>query len=120
MSDRDRSGMSREALIGEIEMLRGVGCEEDGDGPCGTCIKCAAAGRHPAYAIPPPPPPKRTAAFVIEDHKDPDAWHELCAELGIPDDKAKRFLRWGEYGSIELTIDEDFNVVGGRVLPRHG
>ena len=24
----------------EIEMLRGVGCLEDGDGPCGVCIKC--------------------------------------------------------------------------------
>jgi len=25
---------------GEIEMLRGVGCNEDGDGPCGACLRC--------------------------------------------------------------------------------
>lgn len=25
----------------EVEMLRGVGCMEDGDGPCGVCRKCA-------------------------------------------------------------------------------
>jgi hypothetical protein len=24
----------------EIDMLRGVGCEEEGDGPCGVCVKC--------------------------------------------------------------------------------
>lgn len=25
----------------EVDMLRGVGCMEDGDGPCGVCRKCA-------------------------------------------------------------------------------
>jgi hypothetical protein len=24
----------------EVEMLRGVGCEADGDGRCGVCVKC--------------------------------------------------------------------------------
>lgn len=28
-------------LVAEIEMLRGVGCAEEGDGRCGACIKCA-------------------------------------------------------------------------------
>lgn len=32
-----------ERLTAEVEMLRGVGCEEDGDGPCGVCIKCKPA-----------------------------------------------------------------------------
>lgn len=27
----------------EVEMLRGVGCNEDGDGPCGACVKCLRA-----------------------------------------------------------------------------
>ena len=30
-----------ERLTAEVEMLRGVGCMEDGDGPCGVCRKCA-------------------------------------------------------------------------------
>jgi hypothetical protein len=29
------------ALEAEIDVLRGSGCEEDGDGPCGGCLKCA-------------------------------------------------------------------------------
>lgn len=29
----------------EVEMLRGVGCDEDGDGPCGACLKCARRER---------------------------------------------------------------------------
>lgn len=29
-----------ETLRAEVDVLRGVGCEEDGDGPCGVCVKC--------------------------------------------------------------------------------
>lgn len=29
-----------EKLAAEVDMLRGVGCLKDGDGPCGVCIKC--------------------------------------------------------------------------------
>ena len=32
----------------EVEMLRGIDCEADGDGPCGACIKCARAERDAA------------------------------------------------------------------------
>jgi hypothetical protein len=35
-----------EMLRAEIDMLRGVGCSEDGDGPCGACLKCALSGQH--------------------------------------------------------------------------
>ena len=34
---------AREALVfarAEVDVLRGVDCEADGDGPCGVCIKC--------------------------------------------------------------------------------
>lgn len=31
----------RDMARAEVEMLRGVGCSEDGDGPCGACLKCA-------------------------------------------------------------------------------
>lgn len=30
-------------LQAEVDMLRGVGCSEDGDGPCGVCLKCVKA-----------------------------------------------------------------------------
>lgn len=35
-----------DTLRAQLEVLQGVGCEEDGDGPCGVCIKCALAGKH--------------------------------------------------------------------------
>jgi hypothetical protein len=38
-----RLATERDALRAEVEMLRGVGCNEDGDGPCGACLKCARA-----------------------------------------------------------------------------
>ena len=28
------------SVQGEVDFLRGVGCMEDGDGPCGACLKC--------------------------------------------------------------------------------
>ena len=31
------------SVQGEVDFLRGVGCMEDGDGPCGACLKCQKA-----------------------------------------------------------------------------
>ena len=33
-----------EMLQAEVNVLRGVECEADGDGPCGVCVKCLRAG----------------------------------------------------------------------------
>jgi hypothetical protein len=33
------------AARAEVDMLRGVGCNEGGDGPCGVCIKCVVRGK---------------------------------------------------------------------------
>ena len=35
----------RDQKTAEVETLRGVGCNEDGNGPCGACLKCARAER---------------------------------------------------------------------------
>ena len=37
----ENENLTIQSLKAEIEMLRGVGCSEDGDGPCGVCLKCA-------------------------------------------------------------------------------
>jgi hypothetical protein len=45
---RRQRDAEQEAVIvlrGEVEMLRGVGCNEGGDGPCGACLKCARRDR---------------------------------------------------------------------------
>lgn len=41
MSDATLLLAEVERLTAEVEVLRGVGCMEDGDGPCGVCRKCA-------------------------------------------------------------------------------
>lgn len=38
----------RDAARAEVEMLRGVGCGEVPDGPCGVCLKCARRERDEA------------------------------------------------------------------------
>jgi hypothetical protein len=35
-----------EFLQAEVEVLRGIGCGEDTDGPCGVCVKCYKAELH--------------------------------------------------------------------------
>jgi len=37
----ERMRAALETSQAEVDMLRGVGCNEDGDGPCGACLKCA-------------------------------------------------------------------------------
>ena len=36
----ENENLTIQSLKAEIEMLRGVGCSEDGDGPCGVCARC--------------------------------------------------------------------------------
>lgn len=44
--DRAKGLLESLAMVrGEVDMLRGVGCLEDGDGPCGACLKCARRER---------------------------------------------------------------------------
>jgi hypothetical protein len=35
------AGDKHDQKCAEVDVLRGAGCEEDGDGPCGVCRKCA-------------------------------------------------------------------------------
>lgn len=75
-------------------------------------------------------PAKKTAKIQLDSIKDPDGWHNLIHELGLSDvddageDRAstekQKFVEdhfeFGEYASLELVVDEDLNVVGGRIL----
>jgi len=73
---------------------------------------------------------KKTATIVLYDIKDPDGWQELLTKLGLIDTDeegvnrapkaaqklVQKHFDCGEYASLELEIDEDLNVVGGRIL----
>ena len=67
----------------EVEMLRGVGCMEDGDGPCGACRKCAY--RRGAESM------REAAAELFQGNKPGlaamPAWSAFIRSLPIPEDK---------------------------------
>ena len=58
-----------------------------------------------------------TARITLCDIKEPDVFFELCDKLKVSDAKREKFLEFGEYASIELVVDRNFNIVGGRFLP---
>ena len=58
--------------------------------------------------------------MVLEDIKDPDGWTQLLGELGINSEETRRrYFRWGEYGSVEIEVNDKLQIVGGRIIPRH-
>lgn len=61
----------------EVDMLRGVGCMEDGDGSCGACRKCAY--RRGAEAM-------REAAMGVAWHSSAMAIHQRLKDLPIPEE----------------------------------
>jgi hypothetical protein len=61
---------------------------------------------------------RKTATVVLDSVKEPDAFGELIHELGLSDAKASKYFEFGEYAAFELEIDEDMNVIGGKVLKR--
>lgn len=77
----------------------------------------------------------KTATITLESIKDSDGWMELAHTLKFDkfkldhpdmdeDELSNKFydeviskkFEYGEYANIELIIDEDFNIVGGRII----
>jgi len=81
---------------------------------------------------------KQTATITLSSIKDPDGWQDLLYQLIPMSDEEKedfdedhpnekrrralsdRFFEFGEYANVELTFDEDLNIVGGRLIPQRG
>lgn len=49
--------------------------------------------------------------------KEPDLFQELAEDLGLSDVKRRKFFEFGEYANLEIEVDENLNIVGGRFLP---
>lgn len=60
----------------------------------------------------------KTVRIVLEDVKDADGWAQLMTSLDIPQEEWDRHLKYGEYASLELEVDRDLRIVGGRLIPR--
>ena len=61
--------------------------------------------------------PKKTATIVLDSIKDPDGWGDLISALDLTEAKRKKHFEYSEYASVELEVDQDLNIVGGRILP---
>lgn len=74
------------------------------------------------------PKKKRTAAITLINHRSQDMWRHLEAQLKVSTaSHVRSFIVASKDGqtseswddaSVELVVDEDFNVVGGRILRR--
>lgn len=77
----------------------------------------------------------KTAKITLDSLKDSDGWMELAHELKFDqfkrehpeldeDELSDKFyteivvkkFKYGEYADIEIEVDENFNIVGGRIL----
>jgi len=79
----------------------------------------------------------KTKTIIIDNIKMPDGWSELVWELKfdeykkthqeldveeeLPDafykDVISKMFKYGDFGKIEITVDEEFNIIQGKVIP---
>jgi len=59
----------------------------------------------------------KTAKITLDSIKSCDGWGELGFELGKTEDEISDIFEYGEYGSVELIVDENLNIVGGKIIP---
>jgi hypothetical protein len=46
-----------------------------------------------------------------------DGWYELGLELGLSGEEIGKVFEYGEYGTVEIVVNEKLEIVGGRVIP---
>lgn len=70
----------------------------------------------------------KTTRIIIDNYKDnnlQEAINELYAESDMSDDeyydtvslRTNNIFKYGEYLSAEIIIDENLNIVGGKIIP---
>lgn len=60
---------------------------------------------------------KRTAEITLDNIKCTDGWAELGYELGFTSEEISKIFEYGEYGSLTIEVDENLNIVGGKIHP---
>ena len=58
---------------------------------------------------------RKTASISLESVKCTDGWYNLGTELGFDEKKINEVFEYGEYGSVTIVVDENLNIVGGKV-----
>ena len=49
--------------------------------------------------------------------KEPDLWMQLSDELNLSEAIFYRYFEFGDYGEIEIEVDEELNIIGGKFIP---
>ena len=82
----------------------------------------------------------KSVTIQIDSIKNSDAWTSLAFELkyeqfkkehpeldeeeDLPDlfykNVIEKYFQYGEYANIELVIDENFNIIGGKIIELKG
>jgi len=57
-----------------------------------------------------------TAKIQLDMVKEPDLWRELSERLGLDDEVFDQAFEYGDYANIEIEVDEELNIVGGRFI----
>lgn len=69
----------------------------------------------------------KTTTIQIEEYKDTglmEHFHDLFASPGMSDDesgglseKCSKVFEYGEYLNAEIVVDENLNIIGGKIFP---
>lgn len=59
----------------------------------------------------------KTGKITLDNIKDSDGWFELGHALGLTHDQIYKTFEYGEYGKIQIIVDENLNIIGGKVIP---
>ena len=74
----------------------------------------------------------KTSTVELENIKYSDGWMDMIYDLFQEkfeaeydedeahdkiNEKANSVFEYGEYGNIEIIVDENLNIVGGRIIP---
>ena len=78
---------------------------------------------------------KKTASITLENIKCTDGWYELATDVLFDDFKKKHLdldedelhdmfyekvctiFKYGEYANLTIEVDENLNIVGGKIHP---
>jgi len=59
----------------------------------------------------------KTARIELENIKCSDGWTGLANDLGYSNEDARDIFEYGEYGHITIEVDENLNIIGGKIHP---
>lgn len=59
----------------------------------------------------------KTSTITLSNIKDSDGWFELGNDLGLSHKQIYKIFEYGEYANIEIEVDENLNIIGGKIIP---